>query len=285
MPPATRFNTPATSPRSLRLGDLTLTVIPDGTVQLDPNLWLPGSPPEHWTGEGGALLDSQGFLATSVSALLVEHGDRALLIDAGFGPQHIPAARTIPPIGDLTGGRLLTSLKEAGREPSSIDTVAFTHLHDDHVGWAFGAGPDKATPFTGATFVASGEEWAGWTRPPGFTVPTVRAATGEEIFPGVTAWVTPGHTHGHTSYVLSSGGQRLIAFGDVFHSPAQLAHPDWPVSVDALPEQAVAARRRTLEELTRPDTWAFANHFADVHFGRVTGQGPDAVWEPLDTTP
>jgi hypothetical protein len=47
-----------------------------------------------------------------------------------------------------------------------------------------------------------------------------------QIAPGVTALVRPGHSAGHTSYIVTtSAGQRLIAFGDVFHIPAQLAHP------------------------------------------------------------
>jgi glyoxylase-like metal-dependent hydrolase (beta-lactamase superfamily II) len=46
---------------------------------------------------------------------------------------------------------------------------------------------------------------------------------GDEVAPGVTAVVTPGHSAGHTSYVVTtSRGNRLVAFGDCFHTPAQL---------------------------------------------------------------
>jgi len=51
---------------------------------------------------------------------------------------------------------------------------------------------------------------------------------GEEIAPGVVAVVTPGHSAGHTSYVvMTDAGKRLIAFGDIFHTPVQITHPEW----------------------------------------------------------
>ncbi|GAB2715116.1 MBL fold metallo-hydrolase [Streptomyces bullii] len=281
--------TPATGPNaapspvlpSLRLGEHTVTVVPDGSVQLHPLRWLPGSTAADWAGDNAGLLDGQGFIEAPIAALLVEYGDRALLVDSGFGPHDIAAEDTIDTIGALRGGGLPAALARLGRSPADIDTVAFTHLHDDHVGWAFRAGPPGELPFAEAAFVASGDEWAAWSMPEGFAPRTRTVRTGEEVFPGVTAWVTPGHTRGHTSYVLSAGGRRLIAFGDVFHTAAQLARPDWQVSMDALPEDAVRTRRAMLTELARPDTVAFANHFGQGQLGRLTTTDDGPRWTSL----
>lgn len=283
MQSATRFNTPAAVPRTLQMGEHTLTAIPDGTVQLDPQQWLPASTPADWMDREPSVLDGRGYIAASVAALLVQYRGRALLIDTGFGPHSIPADRTIPPIGALLGGWLPASLDKVGCDPAAIDTVAFTHLHDDHTGWAFSGGPGGGSLFPAATFVASKAEWATWSKAPA-NVSTAVAASGAEIFPGVTALPTPGHTPGHTGYVVSTGGGRVIAFGDTFHTPAQLANPSWTVAVDALPAQGVASRLRMLKELSQPDTVGFANHFADVHFGRLGHVDGRPSWEPLDTT-
>ncbi len=201
-----------------------------------------------------------------------------MLIDAGFGPRRWAAVQTHPVLGVLQGGSLTASLKQVGKTPSDIDLIAFTHLHDDHFGWVFAA-PDA--PFQDVRLVASEQEWAWW---PGARSVRHRVAAkdGEEIFPGVTAWVTPGHTPGHTTYVISAGDQRLIAFGDVFHSMGQLDAPDWRVSMDMVPDEAVRTRKRVLDELTRPDTLAFGNHFSDVQFGRLDPSADGAPWEPLD---
>ncbi|WP_419992834.1 MBL fold metallo-hydrolase [Streptomyces boninensis] len=263
---------------TLRLGRHTVTVIPDGSVQLHPRRWLPDSTPGDWQGVNAGLLDDDGFIEAPITALLVEHPDaeRALLIDTGFGPHDIPGGNTVSIIGALRGGGLPDALDQVGCGTKGVGTVAFTHLHDDHFGWAFRAGPQHPPPFAEATLVASADEWAAAQDRPSRTR---TATTGEEIYPGVTAWITPGHTRGHTSYVISGGARRLIAFGDVFHTPAQLTRPDWRVSMDSQPEQAVRTRYEMLAELNRPDTLAFANHFGPGQLGRVTESGGGLRWE------
>ncbi|MFF4170137.1 MBL fold metallo-hydrolase [Streptomyces sp. NPDC001744] len=279
---ATPWNTPARTVRSLKLGDHTVTWLPDGFVQLDPRRWLPETTAADWAGENAGLLDPEGCLAASIGALLIQYRDRAMLVDAGFGPHDIPAAHTHPALGVLVGGKLPAALESAGVRADGIELIAFSHLHDDHFGWAFRPGQDAASPFTSAVFAASAPEWANWPQPVDGS-PRVRVLTdGEEVFPGVTARVTPGHTAGHTSYVLDTDEGRLIAFGDVFHTPAQLARPEWKVSMDALPEQGVATRRAMLAELAAPGTLAFANHFSDVVFGRLSETSGTARWEPLE---
>jgi glyoxylase-like metal-dependent hydrolase (beta-lactamase superfamily II) len=73
----------------------------------------------------------------SAGGLLVERDGRTLLIDAGFGPQ---TAET--PLGPVNSGALPDTLAALGHDPAGIDTVAFTHLHVDHTGWAFTRNPD-----------------------------------------------------------------------------------------------------------------------------------------------
>jgi glyoxylase-like metal-dependent hydrolase (beta-lactamase superfamily II) len=109
---------------------------------------------------------------------------------------------------------------------------------------------------------------------------------GEEIFPGVRTMVTPGHSPGHTSYIITSGtGARLIAFGDAFHIPAQLAHPEWPSMPDIDAQAVLAARAQLTRELQQPGTLGFACHFGDQVFGRLTQtQTSPRAWEPVPAT-
>ncbi|MEY9214391.1 MBL fold metallo-hydrolase [Thermobifida halotolerans] len=263
------------------MGDHRLTYIPDGSVQLHPLAWFPDSTPEEWQ-KRPEYLDAEGFLAGSIGGLLVEYRDRALLIDTGYGPQHIPAALTHPALGVLEGGQLLDRLAAQGRTPETIDTVAFTHLHDDHVGWASVSSSDGSPLFADTPLVTSGAEWRSGGRLRAARTAPRGVSDGDEIFPGVTAWVTPGHSPGHTSYVISSAGARLVVFGDVMHSPAQVGRPDWRVSLDHSPETAVRTRLRVLKELSQPDTFGFGGHFADVVFGRVVADRSGDRWVPVD---
>jgi glyoxylase-like metal-dependent hydrolase (beta-lactamase superfamily II) len=108
---------------------------------------------------------------------------------------------------------------------------------------------------------------------------------GEEVAPGITAVVTPGHSAGHTSYVVTtSKGDRLIAFGECFHTPAQLLHPDWSSDPDIDPAAVPGARQRLLDQLATHNTVGFAVHFGDQQFGTLAGDGDALAWRPLPTT-
>ncbi|WP_434592076.1 MBL fold metallo-hydrolase [Streptomyces sp. A5-4] len=280
--------------RSLHLGETKVTYIPDGAVQLVPRRWLPGTTDKVWAAHP-EYLDTTGHLVGSIGGLLVERDGRALLIDAGFGPQSLPAEPGNPH-GAIQGGALLDNLAAAGRRPEEIEAVAITHLHLDHLGWAWHPAPGTGRPvFTGAAYLVAEAEWSQrhLTEAHGTSKemlsalePQVRTfAAGEEIFPGVRALPTPGHTAGHTAYVISSGGRRLIAFGDALHSPIQVAHPEWSAVSDHDAEQSAGFRRDLVAELARPDTLGYGVHFADVVFGQAAvhpdGEGRGHFWRPV----
>jgi glyoxylase-like metal-dependent hydrolase (beta-lactamase superfamily II) len=107
-------------------------------------------------------------------------------------------------------------------------------------------------------------------------------AEGEEIFPGVHVRFTPGHSAGHAAYVINAGGQRVIAFGDAFHSPIQITHPLLENTFDHDRQQSTSLRDSLVLELAKPDTIGFGVHFADVPFGRVRIEGGQSAWHPID---
>jgi glyoxylase-like metal-dependent hydrolase (beta-lactamase superfamily II) len=277
--------------RSLRLGGTKVSFVPDGAVQGRPRSWLPATTEETWAAHP-EYLDASGYLVASLGGLLVERGDRALLIDTGFGPQTLPAEPETPN-GAIHGGALLDSLAELGRTPAEIEAVAFTHLHVDHIGWAWHSIPGgDQLPFGHAEYLVAEQEWghrdlleAAGTPRASITAlePRVRTvADGQEILPGVRIRITAGHTPGHAEYIITSGGQRLIAFGDALHSPIQVDHPEWSCVYDHDPVRAAEHRHRLVAELEEPDTIGFGTHFADAVFGRVRRDGNGPGWRPLD---
>ncbi|MCM2389659.1 MBL fold metallo-hydrolase [Streptomyces albipurpureus] len=273
--------------RSIHLGDTRVSYVPDGAVQLRPRDLIPDTTSEVWAAHP-EYLDESGSLVASIGGLLVENSDRALLIDAGFGPQSWPPAPD-GPRGAIHGGALLDSLAQLGRKPEQIEAVALTHLHPDHTGWAWHPAPGADRPaFAHADYLVSEPEWARRDlleaqEIAGLTPHVRTVAGGQEIFPGVRMRITAGHSPGHAEYVITSGGQRLIAFGDALHSPIQVAHPEWSTVFDHDPVRAADHRRQLVAELAEPDTIGFGIHFADVVFGRVRRDGDDLAWRPLDT--
>lgn len=276
--------------RSLQLGGTRVSFVPDGAVRLPPRGWLPATTDEVWAAHP-EYLDASGSLVASIGGLLVESGDRALLIDAGFGPQSLPPDPATPR-GAIHGGALLGNLAALGRMPEEIEAVAFTHLHLDHLGWAWHHGPGDQHAFAHASYLVAEPEWANrdLLEAQGLSkeivtalAPRVRTvADGREIFPGVRIRITAGHTPGHAEYTITAGGQRLIAFGDALHSPIQIGHPEWSAAVDHDRARSASHRRRLVAELEEPGTIGFGIHFADVVFGQVTRDGDGPAWRPLD---
>ncbi len=284
--------------RVLNLDEVRLSYAVDGAMGLDPRAFFPRLPASYWAAHPGAV-NEQGLVAMSAGGLLVERDGRKLLIDAGFGTQ---TGQT--PLGALNSGALPDTLAALGCDTATIDTVAFTHLHADHTGWAFTQNPDGTyrKTFPAARYLVAGAEWApyGMGRDAPTSAPAAAPAAivarfadtrtlvddGEEIFPGVRALLTPGHSPGHTCYIItSSAGNRLIALGDAFHIPAQLEHPRWPSLPDVDGTAVLAARRTLIGELRRPGTFGFACHFGDQAFGRLT-RTPAGLcgWEPVPAT-
>ncbi|MEU5400806.1 MBL fold metallo-hydrolase [Streptomyces sp. NPDC005963] len=272
--------------RSVQLGDTRVSYVPDGAVELRPRDLIPDMTDEMWAAHSEHL-DESGNLVASIGGLLVENGDRALLIDAGFGPQSWPPAPD-GPRGAIHGGALLESLAQLGRTPEQIEAVAITHLHPDHTGWAWHPAPGTDRPaFAHADYLVSEPEWARrdllQAEEVAILAPHVRTVVdGQEVFPGVRMRITAGHSPGHAEYVITSGGQRLIAFGDALHSPIQVAHPEWSTTFDHDPVRAADHRRQLVAELAEPHTIGFGIHFADVVFGRVGRDDNGLVWHPLD---
>jgi glyoxylase-like metal-dependent hydrolase (beta-lactamase superfamily II) len=274
--------------RSLTLGDTKLSYVPDGVCTINARLWFPDTTDDDWAPHP-EYLDEGGYLIASVGGLLVERDGRALLIDAGMGPQTV--GPPVNPYGTVSGGMLLDSLARLGRSPADIEAVALTHLHPDHVGWSWHPTPGgDRPPFSGVDYLVAEPEWTqrdyvearGQGKVVKVMQPRVRTVTdGEEVFPGVQVMFAPGHSVGHAAYVITADGRRVIAFGDAFHSPIQITHPLWEVAVDHDRQQSASLRHRLVYELAQPDTIGFGIHFADMVFGRVhTDDIP--IWRPID---
>ncbi|GAA2911747.1 MBL fold hydrolase [Actinoplanes cyaneus] len=254
------------SVRSLTLGQVRFTYVVDGAMAFPPAGFFPSVPPGEWTLD---LLDEHGMVPMSAGGLLVDIGERRLLIDAGLGPMRGEAGG-----GTVNCGSLLDTLSGLGHHPSAVDVLALTHLHPDHVGWAGAFGRHAVAA---AEWKASPE--MAWLAAPSLL------EDGDEVVPGVSAIVTPGHSPGHTSFLITAGAERLLCFGDAFHHPLQLNHLEWGSGPDWHGDSVPAARRRLIDEMLVPGTLAFAFHFGDQPFGRVSRAADGTIaWNPVPST-
>jgi hypothetical protein len=109
----------------MTVGDVRLTLLSDGYHRCDPLSTFVGSTREDWD-RHHHLLDDRGRVVMTMGALLAElpTGER-VLIDLTFGPRTIILAELSM---EFWGGRLLSSLADAGLQPEDIDVVLYSHL-------------------------------------------------------------------------------------------------------------------------------------------------------------
>lgn len=268
--------------KAITVGDIRITYLPDGYGRIDKLAMFPGTTLEGWNLHP-EWLDENGRVVASIGGFLIQTGGRNILVDTGYGDHEVD----FPGFGPFVGGRLLQNLVSTGLEPGDIDTVVYTHLHLDHIGWTSRImNGRRELTFSMARHLLMASEWEFWSGPdqgplqsalgPGLEevrqpleTHTEFIRDGQVIAPGVNVIATPGHTPGHLSLVVSSGAERAIILGDVMHCPVQFDEADWSVVFDVDKELARRTRDRLMRELEDPSTISADGHFADVVFGRV----------------
>lgn len=268
----------------MAMGDTLVTALYDGHINLAPSLLKGLDQAQIQSMLARMFLKSEPGVQTAVNAYLVHTPTNVVLVDAGsaqcFGP---------------TLGNTINNLKAAGYQPEQIDTVLITHMHPDHVcGLVDDAGKavfTKATvygPKADADLWLSAEALA--AAPEGnkrFFQMAQKSlapyqASGQfktfdkagEILPGFTVVPTPGHTPGHTSYLLSAGGEKLLIWGDVLASHAvQFAKPEVSIEFDTDSKQAIATRKASLADLAKNNWMVAGSHLPFPGIGRVATEG------------
>jgi glyoxylase-like metal-dependent hydrolase (beta-lactamase superfamily II) len=208
-------------------------------------------------------------------------GDKLILFDTGLG--------TLDLFGPTTG-KLMNSLQQAGINPEDIDAVVMSHAHIDHCGGCMA--DDGTRHFPNAEYFITEADYKFWTDetkvPEQFKVFLETAQKnltpnldrlhffkdGEEILPGIQAIYTPGHTVGHTVFMIDQGGQQLCFIGDLAHHPVLLLQkPLTEFKYDTDPKQSAQSRVKMLGRLADERVALLAYHFAWPGIGHVARDG------------
>ena len=272
----------------IRVGDATVTALLDGYIDILPEWWL-NTPAEILAAAlENQFLDPNAPLRISVNAFVVESGGQTIAIDAGsdtfFGP---------------SAGAWDNAFAAAGFAPEDIDIVLISHMHPDHIGGMIAG--DRAI-FPRAEVKVNARDLDYWTsaseqaKAANFAKPWYDAArsvthlygdrvatfTGEaDLAPGVTAVPLPGHTPGHTGFLIESAGERLFLWTDVTDFLAlQLNAPERTLVFDIDPVAGEASRRRAFGMAASERLLVGGAHIPFPGFGHIGG-----TWNALRFVP
>lgn len=286
---APMIGTPAPYFYRFKLGDAEATIVSDGTLPL-------GDPHANFKGLSNEEMDRQlaeNFLPSNnavleQNVLVLNTGDRLVLFDTGMGSLKV--------FGPTTG-KLLATLKQAGIDPKDVDAVVMSHAHIDHCGGCMA--DDGQRNFPNAQYYITQADYDFWTDetkvPQAFKafLDTARKnltpnrdrirfiKDGEEFLPGIQAILAPGHTVGHTIFMISSGGKSLCYIGDLTHHPVLLMEkPLTEFLYDTDPKQSAQTRVKMLTMLADRKIPILAYHFAWPGIGHVAKRGEGFRYYP-----
>jgi len=273
------------------LGDFEVTALSDGSVALPVDTLLTSTTKAH-ADQALARSFLKSPVETSVNGYLINTGAKLVLVDTG-------AAKLFGP----TLGNLIDNLKAAGYQPEQVDEVYITHMHADHVGglmagdklafpnavvradqhdadfWLSAANLEKAPAemkgfFQGAQASLNPYVAAGKFKP--FNGDT-------ELVPGIKAVAAPGHTPGHSIYVVESQGQKLVLWGDLMHVAAvQFPEPAVTIKFDTDSKAAAVQRKKAYADAAKQGYLVGSAHLSFPGLGHLRTEGKGYAFVPVN---
>ncbi|MGI3185092.1 MBL fold metallo-hydrolase [Nioella aestuarii] len=260
---------------SVQLGDWQIDTLSDGNLVLPADFILGPMPAE----EVAPILARHGLaagepLTPPCNVTLLRGQGRTVLFDAGSGLAFQPSV-----------GELPDALDALGVDPGDVTDVVFTHAHPDHL-WGALDDFDEAMFYNARHYMGAGE-LDYWRDPETVnTIGTARQAFvigaarrleilgdmverfehGDEVLPGVTAVLTPGHTPGHMAFAV---GNMMILGDAIGNHHVGFEAPGLPSGSDQ--DQALAAETRLalLDRIVADDMTLIGFHLPGGGIGRA----------------
>lgn len=215
------------------------------------------------------------------NTLLINTGDKLVLFDTGDGGSKMFGPKS---------GRQLANLKAAGIDPKDIDAVVLTHAHPDHCWGLITAGNPT---FLNAQIYMAQADFDFWTDEQKLKIDAMKGfiegtraqllpnrnrivwvKDGQEVVPGIQAMSAPGHTVGHTVFVITSEGKTLLNSGDIAHHhliSTQMPRAAFTYDTDGA--QGIASRLKVFDLLASQRIPLVSYHFPWPGLGYIGRQG------------
>ena len=283
-----------------KVGSHEVTVVTDGAnVMALPDTFVVNAKKDEVNAALEAAHLEKDKLAVPYNPIVVNTGSKLVVIDTGTGEANFERTKGV-------AGQFQRNLAASGIDRNAIDAVIISHFHGDHVNGLLTA--DNKPAFPNAEILVPQREWAFWMddgemsrASPGrmqdlfknnrrvfdaFGRKVTPYEWNKEVVPGITAVGTPGHTPGHTSYVIASGSDRVYVQSDVTNVPFLFArNPGWHAAFDQDGKMAEETRRKVYDMLAAEKMRVQGFHYPFPGLAHVKKDGNGyrvipAPWNP-----
>lgn len=221
-------------------------------------------------------------------------GSKLIAIDTGAGPGAFKQSK-----GSLD--QFHNNFAAAGFDKKLVDVVILSHLHGDHISGLLDA--ESKIEFPNAEILMPAADIKFWTDELNATrfpdpvkaqfanVKRVLGALGskvtqyegsKELVPGITSMPTPGHTPGHTSFMIASGSDHLLHQVDVTAGMGTLfvRNPNWHFLFDVDGTLAEQTRHKFYDMVSADKQKLQGYHFPFPATGYIEKDGSGYRWVP-----
>lgn len=248
--------------KSCSIGDFELTALSDGIYHLDGGALFGIVPKVLWSKK--VEVDENNLVPVGLNSVLVRTGDKNVLIETGIGNKL--SDKMIAIYGQPAA--LLDRLSAIGVSLDDIDIVINSHLHFDHCGWnTIHHNGSIAATFPKATYYVQEGEWKHAHQGQRDSVsylhenydPLVESGRmkllkgNQEIVPGISVEVFPGHTRDMQAIIIRSGGKTACYISDLIPTSVHL-EVNWVMSFDLYPLETIESRKRYYARAL-PEKW------------------------------
>ena len=275
-----------------KVGSIEVTAVYDGIWRKphDPTFIKNASVEETKEALAKAGLTTE-FMPIPLTVIVLKIGDKHIMVDSGSGVGQWQANAT----------NLPANMNAAGIDRSQISTILVSHFHPDHV-WGLMEKGTNAQVFPNAELIVNATEYNWWTEPGRVEkLAEGRRAAGKriadnfptwknwklvennaEVAPGVRLIAAPGHTPGHSVFLVTSGKDQLMVSNDTMYVPALLApHPDWQGVYDQDGPMAVSTRRKLIDQVIADKMMICGAHFPFPGAGAFAKDGDAYAFMPV----
>jgi glyoxylase-like metal-dependent hydrolase (beta-lactamase superfamily II) len=230
------------------------------------------------------------FMPIPLTVVVLKIGDRMIMMDAGSGVGQWQANAT----------HLPANMAAAGIDYRKIDTIMISHFHPDHV-WGLMEKGTNDPVFPNAELIVNAAEYNWWTdpgrldklaadrKPAGKRIAEVfpkwknwkLVGDGAQVGPGIQLIAAPGHTPGHSVYLIDAGREQFMVSADIMYVPALLApHPEWEGAYDQDGPMAVGTRRKLIDRVIADNIRICGSHFPFPGTGTFVKDGNSYGFTP-----